>query len=110
MKTVILPAARADIIRQAGYFINIGQEGIADRFFAATRVAIEHLSHTPQAGPPRPMKNPRLAGLRTWSIDGFDDMKVYYLVADDALMRVGEKVAVTFKFLRLLKHGERFRR
>jgi len=31
------------------------------------------------------MKSPRLAGLRTWPIEGFDDMKIYYLVADDAL-------------------------
>jgi len=85
LKTVVLPAARADIVRQIGYFIDIGQEHIADRFLAATRIAIEHLSHTPEAGPPRPMRNPRLAGLRTWPIEGFDDMKIYYLVADDAL-------------------------
>jgi len=85
LKTVVLPAARADIVRQIGYFIDIGQEHIADRFLAAARTAIEHLSHTPEAGPPRPMRNPRLAGLRTWPIEGFDDMKIYYLVADDAL-------------------------
>ena len=85
MKTLVLPAARTDIVRQIGYFIEIGQEHIADRFLVAARIAIEHLSHTPQAGAPRPMKSPRLAGLRTWPIEGFDDMKIYYLVADDAL-------------------------
>jgi toxin ParE1/3/4 len=58
---------------------------VADRFLAAVRTSIEHLSHTPHAGPPRPMRNPRLAALRMWSIEGFDDMKVYYLPADDEL-------------------------
>lgn len=85
MRAVVLPAARADIVRQIGYFIEIGQASVADRFLAATRVAIDRLAETPHAGPPRPMRNPRLTGLRTWSIEGFDDMKVYYLVADEEL-------------------------
>jgi toxin ParE1/3/4 len=31
------------------------------------------------------MRNPALVGLRTWSIDGFDAMKIYYLVEEDEL-------------------------
>ncbi|WP_411032929.1 type II toxin-antitoxin system RelE/ParE family toxin [Shinella sp. BYT-45] len=85
MKTIVLPSARADIIRQFGYFIEIGQKQVADRFLAATRTAVEHISHTPHAGSPRAMKNRRLAGLRTWSIEGFDDLKIYYLVSADEL-------------------------
>lgn len=88
MKSVVLPSARADIVRQIGYFIDIGQDHVADRFLAATRAAIEHVSHTPHAGAPRPMKNPLLAGLRTWPIEGFDDMKIYYRVGRDELMIV----------------------
>lgn len=85
MKTIVLPSARADILRQIDYFVEIGQDGIADRFLAATKTAIERVSQTPHAGPPRAMKNRRLAGLRTWPVDGFADMKIYYLVADDEL-------------------------
>lgn len=85
MKTVVLPAARTDILRQVGYFIEIGQDHVADRFLDATRIAVEKLSHTPHAGPPRLMKNPRLNGLRTWSVDGFDDVKIYYIVANEEL-------------------------
>jgi toxin ParE1/3/4 len=85
LKTVVLPSARADILRQIGYFIDIGQDHVADRFLAAARMAIEHVSHTPQAGAPRSVRNRRLAGLRTWSVDGFDDLKIYYLVSDDEL-------------------------
>lgn len=85
MKTIVLPAARADILRQVGYFIEIGQDHVADRFLAATRTSVEKLLHTPHAGPPRPMKNPRLNGLRTWPVDGFDDVKIYYIVADEEI-------------------------
>ena len=85
MKTVVLPSARADILRQVGYFIDIGQDQVAERFLDATRLAIEHISHTPQAGSPRPMKNRRLAGLRVWSIDGFGELKIYYLASDNEL-------------------------
>lgn len=83
MKTIVLPSARADILRQIDYFVEIGQSLVADRFLAAARAAIDHISHTPQAGAPRSVKNRRLAGLRTWPIDGFDDLKIYYLVSPD---------------------------
>jgi toxin ParE1/3/4 len=83
LKRVVLPAARADIVRQVIYFSENGQEFVAERFLAATQAAIAALCHTPNAGPPRPMRNPRLAGLRTWSVYGFDDIKVYYLVGND---------------------------
>ncbi|MFC6447070.1 type II toxin-antitoxin system RelE/ParE family toxin [Shinella zoogloeoides] len=88
MKTVVLPAARADMLKQAGYFIEIGQDHLADRFIEAARLAIDHVSHTPHAGSPRPMRSRRLAGLRTWPIDGFDEMKLYYLVTDTELLIV----------------------
>lgn len=61
---------------------------MADRFLAAVRMAIDHVSNTPHAGSPRPMKNRRLFGLRTWSIGGFDEIKLYYLVTDDELVIV----------------------
>nr|WP_298094424.1 type II toxin-antitoxin system RelE/ParE family toxin [uncultured Shinella sp.] len=85
MNTVVLLAARADILRQVGYFIEIGQDHVADRFLAATQIAIEELSHTPHAGPLRLMKNPQLSGLRTWSVDGFDDVKIYYVATNEEL-------------------------
>jgi plasmid stabilization system protein ParE len=80
VRTVILPAARRDILRQVGYFIDIGEARVAERFLAAVRAAIEHVAQAPRAGAPRPMKNSRLAGLRTWPVEGFDDVKVYYLL------------------------------
>ena len=88
MKTVVLPSARADILRQAGYFIELGMDRLAGRFIEAVRSAIDDVSHTPYAGSPRPMRSRRLAGVRTWAIDGFDEMKVYYLVTDHELVIV----------------------
>lgn len=85
MRAIVLPAARRDILRQAGYFIDLGEERVAERFLAATRRAIEHVVQTPHAGAPRSMKNRRLAGLRTWPVEGFDDMKIYYLATAEEL-------------------------
>ncbi|WP_234186170.1 type II toxin-antitoxin system RelE/ParE family toxin [Shinella sp. NM-101] len=86
MKTTVLPSARADILKQIGYLIDLGLNPVADRFLEAVRMAIDHVSNTPHAGSPRPMKNRRLLGLRTWSIGGFDEIKLYYLVTDDELV------------------------
>lgn len=83
MKTVVLPSARADILRQIGYFTDIAQDHVAERFLEAVRAAIGHISQTPEAGAPRAAKNRRLAGLRTWPIGGFDDIKIYYLSSPD---------------------------
>jgi hypothetical protein len=34
----------------------------------------------PEAGAPKVVSNPQLAGLRTWPVKGFDEFRVYYLV------------------------------
>ncbi len=39
----------------------------------------------PGAGPPKFFDNPLLAGLRSWSVKGFDDFHVYYLVQAETL-------------------------
>jgi plasmid stabilization system protein ParE len=40
---------------------------------------------SPGAGPPKPIANPRLAGLRSWSVKGFDEFRVYYLMHPELL-------------------------
>jgi hypothetical protein len=42
----------------------------------------------PAAGPLRMISNPRLAGLRTWPVKGFDEFRVYYLVQSELLIVV----------------------
>lgn len=80
MRVVFLPAAREDILHHIDYFSAIGQDAIAVRFLEAVGIAVENVAQTPNAGAPHPMRHRRLAGLRTWPIEGFDAVKVYYLV------------------------------
>jgi toxin ParE1/3/4 len=42
----------------------------------------------PGAGPPRLTSNPRLSGLWSWLVKGFDEFHVYYLVRPELLIVV----------------------
>ena len=85
MTVVIQAAAEADILRQVERYAQQGLPQIARRFHAAAVTAIDALAAMPQAGPPRATPNPRLAGLRTWPLKGFDEFRVYYLARPDVL-------------------------
>jgi hypothetical protein len=39
----------------------------------------------PYTGPAKHFRNPILAGLRSWAVKDFEDILIYYVVADDAL-------------------------
>lgn len=36
-------------------------------------------------GAPKQFQHPILAGLRSWAVKGFEDMRIYYTVQDDML-------------------------
>jgi len=42
--------------------------------------SLDALLAMPEAGPPRPTSNARLAGLRAWPVRNFGEFWVYYLV------------------------------
>jgi plasmid stabilization system protein ParE len=42
----------------------------------------------PESGAPRATANPRLSGLRTWPVKGFDQFRIYYLAQPDQLIIV----------------------
>ena len=48
--------------------------------------AIKSLLAMPAAGAPRLVKNPQLAGLRTWPLKGFDEFRIYYLAGPDQVI------------------------
>ena len=66
------------MLRQVEWYAGQGLPDIARRFHAAALEAIDDLLAMPEAGAPRPTGNPRLAGLRSWSVKGFDEFRVYY--------------------------------
>jgi toxin ParE1/3/4 len=72
-------AAEQDLLRQVEWYAEQGLPDIARRFHAAVLDTIDALLAMPEAGPPRHTGNPRLTGLRSQHVKGFDAFRVYYL-------------------------------
>lgn len=86
MNVYVRTTAREDILRQYFYYLIEKDAALAaDRFLEAVQSAIEMLCRRPEAGAPRLLENPRLAGLRSWPVRGFPAMRIYYLYAGKEL-------------------------
>jgi toxin ParE1/3/4 len=85
VKLLIQSAAENDILIQFEWYATKGLFDIAGQFHAAVNEAVNAVIATPAAGAPRHFGNPRLTGLRTWPVNGFDDFKVYYLASSEWL-------------------------
>jgi toxin ParE1/3/4 len=77
---IIQSAARSDILRQHAWYRDEQQTPrTAARFLDSVQSAIESLRCMPEAGAPKKLRHPLLAGLRSWPVDGFPAMRIYYL-------------------------------
>ena len=85
MKHIIRQAAKDDIIRQFRYYLLEDALEAATRFLDAVDESIEAICQMPHIGAPKPLKNPILAGLRSWAVTGFEDILIFYVVQPDAL-------------------------
>ena len=96
MNVSIRSAAREDILRQYSYYL-IEKEAVrvAQRFLDAVQATIEMLCGMPSMGTPKIFENARLVGLRSWPVDGFSAIRIYYYHDDE-----------TLRVLRVL-HGKR---
>lgn len=88
MNPFVQLSARGDILLQYRYYVEEADRALADRFLAAVEESFNAIVALPNAGAPRSSTNPRLAGLRTWPVKGFEDIRVYYLVRSDLLLIV----------------------
>jgi len=61
----------------------------------AVEASVDKLLQMPAKGAPKLLRNPALSGLRVWPVDGFEDMRIFYLVQGE-----------TLKVIRVL-HGKR---
>jgi len=75
----IRPRADADIDEIADFYTQEAGAKSGIRFLDAVAAALAFILETPLAGAPRPLLNPRLTGLRSWPVPGFEDVRVYYL-------------------------------
>ncbi len=86
MKFAIRPTAREDILRQYRYYlIEADEELVAERFLQAVQSSIAQVCRHPGIGAPKALRNPKLAGLRSWPVKGFSEIRVYYLVSEGVL-------------------------
>jgi len=69
--------AQRDILQ---IFVYIGENniGAAERFLAAFAADIKRLAFMPNIGALRDFQNPKLAGLRSWPISGFENYLIFY--------------------------------
>lgn len=89
MKFTIRPRAREDILRQYAYYLIEGEsELIAARFLNAVQSSVARICKQPGMGSPKVLRNLKLAGLRSWPVRGFPDLRVYYLVSEKTLQVV----------------------
>ena len=61
---------------------------LALRFFGAVEEAIHLLYRYPDAGTPKEFANPRLKGLRSWPVPGFENIRLYYVRPDETTIRI----------------------
>jgi toxin ParE1/3/4 len=79
----IQEAAEHYILHQVAWYAEKGLPAIALRFSAAAAESIKAVMAMPLSGAPKATLNPRLAGLRTWPVKGFDEFRISYLVQSD---------------------------
>jgi toxin ParE1/3/4 len=96
VNSVIRPRARDDIIRQfRWYLVEQDAPEAAFRFLDAVDESVEQLLRMPNMGSPKTLPNPALQGLRSWPVEGFEHILLFYRVQGE-----------TLKVIRVL-HGKR---
>ncbi len=88
MNLFVQEATEQDLLLQVEWYAEQGLPDIARRFHAAVLHAIDALLAMPEAGPPKQTSNPRLTGLRSWHVKGFDEFRVYYPARREAIIVV----------------------
>ena len=88
MRLFIQEAAEQDILRQVEHYAEKGLPEIAQRFSAGVVTSLARLIERPAVGSSRSIANPKLLGLRTWPVKGFENFRIYYLLQAEELVVV----------------------
>jgi len=84
-KSVIRPAAQAEIDQQADYLAEYAGDAIALRFLDAVQSTITSLLELPDAGSPWLSDDPRLQDIRKRSVSGFPNHLLFYRCTASAI-------------------------
>ena len=86
MKVLYRQTASDDIVRQFRYYLVTAEAPeIALRFREAVKRTIQSLTQNPHVGPRYSSGNPRVQNLRSWPVAGFEAIRIYYALDEDAL-------------------------
>jgi plasmid stabilization system protein ParE len=86
VKVVYRQAASDDVVRQFRYYlIDQNLPEVAVHFRDAVRHTIESLRQHPLIGARYPLNRPQLRHLRSWPVAGFEAIRIYYFLDDNAL-------------------------
>jgi toxin ParE1/3/4 len=86
VKVLYRQTASDDIVRQFRYYLLTAEvPETALRFREAVRRTVQSLSQNPHVGPRYSSSNPRLQYLRSWPVTGFEAIRIYYALEEDAM-------------------------
>jgi toxin ParE1/3/4 len=74
----IRQVARLDLVDRYVYLAENAGKTVAERFFVNAEKSFADLARQPMMGSPVELGYPELAGLRKWSIAGFENVLVFY--------------------------------
>jgi toxin ParE1/3/4 len=81
----VLPAADQDLDDQAAYLATEASVEMGLRFYDATSITFGNIASMPSIGKPWPSANERLAGLRVWRVEAFENYLIFYRIADTGI-------------------------
>ena len=79
MKLSLTRAARTDILHQYEYYVDQAPSDVAARFIVAVEETFAQLLTMPTMGTPKQLKNKHLAGLRSWPVKKFEEVRLFYI-------------------------------
>jgi toxin ParE1/3/4 len=78
-------AARPDLVEHYVYLAEQADENTAERFIAQAEQTFIYLAENREIGVSLRLRDPRLAELRKWRVQGFEAFLVFYLPRTDGV-------------------------
>jgi toxin ParE1/3/4 len=85
-RVILRPQVPSDLLSLMDHLALKGSPELADRFVKAARATMERLAKWPGIGSPKQFKSRRLAGTRSWPVDGFPNHLIFYRPVDDGIL------------------------
>ena len=99
------PRARGDVVKQHAWYVDQFAYRAAERFVDSVRTSTETIADNPKIGTGVEAANPRLQGLRSWPVKGYEAIRIYYLETKTTIDVV--RILHGFRDVESLLKGER---